>query len=293
MNSRIGLLADRNAVRTGRILRLVEPVHPFLARADGRPGPIAFAHRGGAAEGDENTIDAFTRAVRLGYRHLETDVHTTADGVAVVFHDKTTDRLLGRPGRVGELRWRDLTTVRVGGAAAVPRLADLLGAWPAVYLNIDVKSDAAVEPTVTALDAAKARDRVLLASFDDRRLRRLRGLAGPDVPTSLGQLAVTRLWAASRLVPGATARPTHRFGPRPRRLGTAIAAQVPLRRGRLTVTDRRLVRYVHRLGLAVHVWTVDDAGQIRGLLELGVDGIMTDHVDVLRDVYVQRGLWPA
>lgn len=257
-------------------------MHPYLARRDGSAGPLAFAHRGGAAAGDENTLAAFARAVALGYRHLETDVHATADGVAVIFHDDTTDRMLGRPGRIGDVPWADLSTVRVAGAPAVPRLDELLGAWPDAYLNIDVKSDAALEPTIAALRATGAHDRVLLASFDDSRVAHLRRALGPRVATSLGQRAAVRLWAASRI--GAGAR---------RAVAGAVATQVPPRMGRLPVTDRRFIGYAHRLGLAVHVWTVDEPDEIRGLLDAGVDGIMTDHIEVLRDVYTERGLWPA
>jgi len=118
----------------------VESTHPFLtAVAPGRP--LAFAHRGGAADGDENTLAAFARATALGYRHLETDVHATSDGVAVLFHDATTERVLGQPGRVALLSWNDLASVRIDGAAVVPRLDELLDAWPDAYVNIDVKAD--------------------------------------------------------------------------------------------------------------------------------------------------------
>ena len=250
-------------------------MHPYLDA----PAPLAFAHRGGAAHGDENTAEAFARAVDLGYRYVETDVHGTRDGVAVVFHDRDLRRLTGHPGRVRDLTFRDLATLRVAGAAAVPRLDDVLAAWPQVRFNIDVKAAPGIAPTVRAVQDAKADDRVLLASFSDARLARLRALAGPGVATSLGMRGVTRLWLASR-----HGRPV-RLHP------SVVAAQVPLRYGRLTVVDPRFVAYCHRMGLHVHVWTIDEPGQMRHLLDLGVDGIMTDRVDVLRDVYLTRGLW--
>ncbi|GGM23225.1 glycerophosphoryl diester phosphodiesterase [Micromonospora sonchi] len=245
------------------------------------PAPLAFAHRGGAADGDENTTAAFARAVDLGYRYVETDVHATADGVAVVVHDDTLDRLTGQRGRVAALRWADLATVRVGGAAAVPRLDEVLHAWPQVRFNIDVKSDPAVTPTVATLDRAGAGDRVLLASFSDNRLTRLRAMTGGRVATSLGVRGVARLrWASL------TGRPVRL----PR---SVVAAQVPVRYGRLPVVDRRFLRMAHRLGLQVHVWTIDEPTEMHELLDLGVDGIMTDHVGVLRDVYRSRGHWAA
>jgi glycerophosphoryl diester phosphodiesterase len=263
--------------RSDGILPGVAHRHPYLDAAI----PLAFAHRGGAALGDENTAAAFARAVELGYRYLETDVQATADGVAVVLHDATLLRVAGRRERVAGLRWADLATVRVGGGAAVPRLDEVLDAWPRVRFNIDVKADAGVLPTVDALARTGAADRVLLASFSDARLDRLRALAGPAVATSLGTRAVARLRAASL---------TGRRVPLP---GSAVAAQVPVRYRGLPVVDRRFVAHAHRLGLQVHVWTIDEPTEMHALLDLRVDGIMTDRVDVLRDVYASRGLWAA
>jgi glycerophosphoryl diester phosphodiesterase len=240
--------------------------------------PLAFAHRGGAAIGDENTTAAFGRAVAMGYRYLETDVHATSDGVVVVFHDSTLDRLLGRPGRVRDLRWADLATLRVGGAAAVPRLDEVLESWPDVRFNIDVKDDPAVTPTVELVRRSGAADRVLLASFSDRRLARVRA-ALPTVATSLGRREAARLWLAARV------------GGRLRIPPSVVAAQVPVRRGRVRVVDRPFVATAHRLGLQVHVWTIDDPDTMNDLLDLGVDGIMTDRIEILRDVLVARRGW--
>lgn len=247
------------------------------------PTPLAFAHRGGPATAMENTAGAFAHAVALGYRYLETDVRATADGVAVLLHDPTLERVAGRAAAVAELRWADLATVRVGGAAAVPRLEEMLAAWPEARFNLDVKADAAVAPTLAAVRRCAAEDRVLLASFSDARLARLRRLAGPRVASSLGRRAVARLRLASLSPLAAPARP--------RLPESAVAAQVPWRAGSLPVVDARFVQYAHRCGLQVHVWTVDEPAHMHELLDLGVDGIMTDHVEVLREVYLSRGCW--
>ncbi|WP_433233306.1 glycerophosphodiester phosphodiesterase [Micromonospora sp. CA-248260] len=245
------------------------------------PAPLAFAHRGGAADGDENTVAAFTRAVDLGYRYVETDVHTTADGVCVVFHDATLHRVTGQRGRIADLRWADLASVRVGGATVVPRLDEVLAGWPQVRFNIDVKADGGVAPAVAAVTRAGAADRVLLASFSDARLARLRAATAGRVATGLGMRGVARLWWASR------------HG-RPVRLPeSVVAVQVPPRYGGVPVVDRRFLAYCHRSGLQVHVWTIDEPAQMHDLLDRGVDGIMTDHVGVLRDVYRSRGHWAA
>ena len=243
------------------------------------PGPLGFAHRGGAAAGDENTTAAFARAVGLGYRYIETDTHATADGVAVVFHDDTLQRLLGRPGRMIDLRWADLRTLRVGGQAAVPRLDEILEEYPGIRFNIDAKTDHAVMPTIEVVQKTDAYDRVLLASFSSARLARMRAAVGPRVATSLGMREVAVLWAAFRL--GRPYRPRN----------GVVAIQIPPRFGRIPLATARFVDYVHRMGLQVHLWTIDDPVQIGHFLDLGVDGIMTDHIEVLRDVYIKRGIW--
>lgn len=230
--------------------------------------------------GDENTTAAFGRAVAMGYRYLETDVHATADGVVVVFHDDTTDRLLGRPGRIRDLRWADLSTLRVAGSAVVPRLSEVLEEWPQVRFNIDVKDDPAVDPTVEVVRRSGSVGRVLLASFSGRRLARVRASL-PAVATSMGTREAARLWLSSRV------------GRRVALPPSVVAAQVPVRHGRVRVVDARFVAHAHRLGLQVHVWTIDDAPTMTHLLDLGVDGIMTDRIEVLRDVCAARGVWPT
>ena len=243
--------------------------HPFLDWN----GPIPFAHRGGASDVPENTMPAFEHAVNLGYRYVETDVQVTADGVLVAFHDNDLRRTCGRTGRISDLPWSDVRTAMVSGAAPIPLMEDLLGAWPDLRINIDCKSDAAVDALVACLRRTNSLHRVLLGSFSDSRLRRLRAELGDGVCTSLGPMGVATL----------------RFG-RPKRT-EAMAAQVPVKQGPLTVTNAAFVERAHRLGLAVHVWTIDDADEIRRLLDLGVDGIMTDRPEVLRSVFQERGLW--
>jgi glycerophosphoryl diester phosphodiesterase len=251
--------------------------YPFLDA----PLPLAFAHRGGAALGEENSMAAFRRAVDLGFQYLETDVHATTDGVAVVFHDDSLQRMFGRPGRVEDLTYRDVTSLRSGGATLVPTLAEALDGFPQCRWNIDVKADSAVDPTIEVVWQAGARDRVLLASFNDRRIRWVRQICGPRQATSMGQREVARLRLGSLHGRGLAG-----FVP------AVPAVQVPVRFGGVRVVDERFVRHAHRLGMQVHVWTVDTPEEIEAMLDLGVDGIMTDHLDTLREVYESRELWP-
>jgi glycerophosphoryl diester phosphodiesterase len=252
------------------------PSYPFLD-AD---GPIAFAHRGGAADGLENSLAAFARAVDLGYRYLETDVHATADGVLLAFHDHTLDRVTDRVGRVARLPWSTVSRARIGGREPIPLLEDLLGTWPDIRVNVDVKERGALRPLVATIRRTDALDRVCVASFSERRLAYVRRELGPRLCTSLGPRGVLRLRAA------ASSPATARLAPR-----GIPCAQVPDRLGRLRVVTPALVELAHARGQRLHVWTVDDAADMHRLLDLGADGIMTDRIDTLRDVMVARGHW--
>ncbi|MGJ7441621.1 glycerophosphodiester phosphodiesterase [Aquipuribacter sp. MA13-6] len=265
--------------------------HPAL-----RGTPLGFAHRGFTPPGSgavahawENTLVAFGHALQLGLRHLETDVHATVDGVAVVLHDPDLARTAGRPTPVGRLTWQELGEVRVAGAHRVPRIEEVLDAFPDAVLNIDVKDPRAVRPLAEAVLAAGATDRVLVASFDGRRARAVQHLA-PGVARSAGIAASTGVRLATAL---------ERVSPRLGRLllvqaaGGADALQLPERAGRIEVVTPRLVDLAHEVGLQVHVWTVDDPADMERLLDLGVDGLMSDRADLLSDVLARRQDGPS
>ncbi|MER8016257.1 glycerophosphodiester phosphodiesterase [Streptomyces griseoluteus] len=254
---------------------MTEPIrHPYLDH----PGPIPFAHRGGAAEGVENTVAQFRRAVGLGYRYIETDVHLTADGTLVAFHDDSLDRVTDGTGRVADLPWAEVRQARVGGREPVPLFAELLETFPEVRWNVDVKAEAALLPFLELVGRRDAWDRVCLGSFSEARVRRAQRLAGPRLATSFGTLGVLGLRLRSWGLPAPVR-------------GSAVAAQVPEAQSGVPVADARFVRAAHARGLQVHVWTVNDPGRMHRLLELGVDGIMTDHIDTLREVMEDRGVW--
>ena len=223
---------------------------------------------------------AFARAVQEGYHYLETDVHATADGVLVAFHDQRLDRVTDGHGRISDLPWAQVSRARIGGREPIPLMAEVLDAFPHTHFNIDPKSDGAVDPLIALLRDSGATDRVGVGSFSDHRLAQVRKALGPSLATALGPRAVARFVASVRL----GRRPTP---------GPAVAAQVPTRFGRLPIVTAGFVTAAHQVGMEVHVWTVDDAGEMAALLDLGVDGIMTDRPDRLREVLIQRGSWPG
>ena len=240
------------------------------------PGPLAFAHRGGAAHRPENSWQAFDHAVSLGYRYLETDARATADGVLLAFHDETLDRVTGRPGRVAELPYSSVAAALIDGREPIPKLEDLLGSWPDARFNIDVKHPAAIAPLASVLRRTAAWDRVCVCSFSSARLRAARRALGRPVCTAASPAAIAAVAAG---LGGRAARSAGQ---------AAQCAQIPAR-----MATPAFLRRAHALGWPVHAWTVNDPAQMAHLLDAGVDGLITDDTVALRDLLLSRGQWPA
>ena len=244
---------------------------------------IPLAHRGGITEAAppevENSLRGFRAAWDFGFRHLETDVHTTADGVLVAFHDEVLDRVTDAKGRLADLPWAEVQRARIGGSEPIPLLDDLLDALPNARFNIDLKAPTAVDPLVAALDRHAAHDRVCVGSFSNATITRFRRLAGDRVATSASPIEV----AVFGLLPG-----VRRFWPL-----WAQAFQMPEREPRtgVRILTRGMVDAAHRRGALVHVWTINDRPDMERLIELGVDGIVTDDLATLKAVLVERDLW--
>ncbi len=242
------------------------------------PRPRVLAHRGLATAAPENSLLAFAHAIAVGVTHIETDVHVSADGVAVIAHDPDLDRVAGRAARVHDLTVAELAEVDLGDGQHVPTLAETLAAFPETRFNIDLKTAGAVVPAVAAVRDARAENRVLLASFSERRRRAALRLL-PEVATSAsGPRFAAALLAASA-----------RFGPGVRgALRGLHAVQIPATAlGLDTVAPARLRAY-QRAGVEVHVWTVNEEPEMRRLLDLGVDGLVTDRADLAMEVVRSR-----
>ena len=260
-------------------------MHPFLAADAGRPR--AIAHRGGRHGGPENTLPAFAAAVALGYRHLETDVHATADGALVVSHDPTLDRVAGRPGAIAAMTAAEVAAVRIDGDAAVPRFEELLDAFPTAHLTVDLKHDGAVAPMLALLARRPALlERLCLGAFSDRRIAAVRGAHGRRACTAAAPREVLRMLAGVRLG-------------RRVRVAAADVVAVPERWGGdgvdpdrgPRVADARFLARAAEAGVAAHVWTVNDPDRMARLLDLGAVGLVTDETARLRDVLTARGAW--
>lgn len=223
-------------------------------------------------------MPAFEGAVALGYRYLETDAHVTADGVCLAFHDDRLDRVTDRTGCIADLSYAEVAEARVDGREPIPLLEDLLGAFPEARINIDTKADPSVDAVAAVVERTGAIDRVCVGSFSESRLTRIRALLGPSLCTSMGPKEIAKLRGGSYGLPGTSSL-------------AGQCAQVPHRVKGVALVDHRFVRKAHDLGVQVHVWTIDDPDEMHELLDLGVDGIMTDQPGVLKDVLISRGAW--
>lgn len=244
---------------------------------------MALAHRGGSylAEnvGRENTLHSFDSAVALGYRYLEIDVHVTLDGIPVVFHDLSLQRMAGVNRLIADLTHDELREFRISGRDVVPDLADVFERYPHARFNIDIKADAAVLPLARAIRRHNMEDRVCVGSFSAFRISWFRRVVGPAVPTSCGPIGVAWYAFGSAL--------------RPLRSSVGVALQIPRRTwgDRLRVLDPSLISAAHASGRVVHVWTVDAPEDMHHLIDLNVDGIVTDRPDLLKQVLIERDLW--
>lgn len=249
--------------------------HPFLTA----PRAHAFAHRGGAREVEENTMPAFAHAVGLGYSHVELDVHATRDGVVVIHHDPDMSRICGDPRRIADLDWSELREIRTKGGAEIPRLEELFASFPRLFVNIETKSSQAVTPLCALIKRLGVLERICIGSFDPKRTREARAALGPGLLWSPAHLQVAKLWARGWGMP---------FG-----LGDFGVVQVPVSWNGIAVITRRFIRAAHEAGVAVQIWTVNDKREMTRLLDLGVDGLMTDCPTLLREVLEARGAWPS
>jgi len=237
-----------------------------------------LAHRGLAVDAPENTLLAFARALAAGVTHLETDVHASADGVAILSHDPDLFRLTGRRVRIDQLTASELARIDLGESQTFVTLSAALEAFPDARFNIDIKAAAAAVPAIEAIRGAHAERRVLIGSFSNaRRLAVVRRL--PGVATSVSSRgAVIATWAGALGL-----RRMVRFG-----LRGVQAVQLPVRVLGVRTTSPRVIAAYHSAGVEVHIWTINDPAEMTRLLDAGVDGLVSDRADIALEVLAKR-----
>jgi glycerophosphoryl diester phosphodiesterase len=237
-----------------------------------------LAHRGLAVEAPENTLLAFAKAIAVGVTHLETDVHVSADGVAIISHDPDLRRVAARTATVAHLTSHELRRIDLGNGQSFASLGEALDAFPETRFNIDIKIEGAVQPTVDAIRAANATGRVLIGSFGtSRRLRAVRML--PGVATSVSARGGIAAVAAARSGAVAALR---------RILRDVQAVQLPESVLGMKPFSRRAIDAFHAAGVEVHAWTINDVPAMERLLDAGVDGLVTDRADLAMPVVQKR-----
>ena len=249
-------------------------IHPFLK--DNKP--IAIAHRGGQGKAAENTLEAFSQAISLGYKYIETDIHSTKDEKIVLFHDDMLDRITNGRGLVNNYSFTELEKFKVNGKYKIPSLEEVILSWPDVFLNIDCKADNGVLPLVKILkETPKLLNKICIGSFSGKRLEFIRNSLGSKVCTSCSPSEVIKIKLSSYGVKQSPVR--------------ANCIQIPEYHYGIPVLDKNLIKESHILGLKVHVWTINKRKDIEKMLDYGIDGIISDEIEILKSVFEERKIW--
>lgn len=236
-----------------------------------------FVHRGGDEATTENTLEAFQYSSDLGFIFMETDVQFTNDGEVVVFHDRDLKRIAGIEKKISELSINEIKSIDLINGGKIPTLNELLYSFKDLRFNIDIKVDAAVERSVEIIKSHGALNRTCLAAFSSKRVDHIRNLAGKDACTSMGQLEVSKLIMQS-----------YGF---PFKKQSGMCAQVPVTQWGLPVVTKRFIKEAHAQEKLVHVWTIDEPKEMFSLIDMGVDGLMTDKPSVLKKVMTEKDLF--
>ena len=239
---------------------------------------LPFAHRGASKIAPENTFAAFHKAYDLGFKIIETDVQSSRDGILYSFHDSCLKRLTGDRRRFGMLSSQEIDALWVEGGQRIPKLTDLYAAFPNAYFNLDAKSWLSVQPLVSLLKDVDIRNRTCVGSFSQARLDQiLSGSQGLGCLHSLGTKSVVKLFANFAIgLPFTT---------------NAACAQLPIRHFGLSLINAKTIKHFKSFGLKTYVWTINDPLEINHLIDIGVDGIMTDDCELLKLILVQRNMW--
>ena len=251
---------------------ILDNTHPFFEGFQF----FGFIHRGGAKEATENTLEAFQHSADMGFKFMETDIQGTKDGEVVIFHDHDLSRMADINKEIKELTYKEIKQIELVGGGRIPSLNELLTSFPNLRFNIDFKTFNTIEKGVEIIKENKAISRVCLASFSSSRLKKIRKLAGPDCCSSMSQLEVVYQLMKSINLPSPQVN--------------GFCAQVPTSQWGIPIVTRRFIDYAHKKNKFVHVWTIDTESEMEKLIELGVDGLMTDRPSVLYRVMKKKNL---
>ena len=238
---------------------------------------MAFAHRGGTEFAPENTYEAFSSAVGIGYKYLETDVHPNADNKLMAFHDSSVDRVTNYKGKICNFTSSELKKIKVKEKFQIPFLEDLIESFSKSFFSIDMKSDQSVKPLIKLIKSMNAVDRVCFASFSQDRLDYVRDEFDNKCITSMGPREIIKTKISSII------NFKHKIIPK--------ISSLPISRYRIKLLNKRHINFLKSLNIRVIAWTINDVEAINKLIDLGVDGIMTDNISVLKKILIKKNIW--
>lgn len=238
---------------------------------------LAFAHRGGNEFAPENSFRAFKSAVDIGYKYLETDVHLTKDGFLIAFHDDTLDRVTDKSGLIRDLTLSEIKKAKIAGTDEIPLLSELLNSFTNCFFNIDCKVDETVQPLINLINNKDFINRVCIGSFSQKRINFIRKSLGKEVKTSMGPAEVILSKFLSYTSLGYNFKSSY--------------TSIPIRRYGINLLDERNINYLKSNNQKVIAWTINDEDQMKMLINIGIDGIMTDNLTLLKKVLIEESLW--
>ena len=238
---------------------------------------MGFAHRGAATGLTENTLQAFRAAHLLGYKNFELDVRASLDGEVFICHDDSLERILGEPLLLSKLSSNKIKELERTNGFEITKLETILEEFPNVNLNIDAKSWKVIGPLCKIIEQTNCHDRICIASFNDLRILKIIRRLGPRVCYSLGPVGVINCYMAYLLKRKIRVQ--------------AGCLQIPDTFYNYEYLTEKFIEFVHRLGLLIHIWTVNNESRMRKLIDIGVDGIMTDNCSGLKNVMKEYQLW--
>lgn len=238
---------------------------------------LAFAHRGGNEFAPENSFRAFKSAVDIGYKYLETDVHLTKDGFLIAFHDDTLDRVTDKSGLIRDLTLSEIKKAKIAGTDEIPLLSELLNSFTDCFFNIDCKVDETVQPLINLINNKDFINRVCIGSFSQKRINFIRKSLGKFVKTSMGPAEVILSKFLSYTSLGYNFKSSY--------------TSIPIRRYGINLLEERNINYLKSNNQKVIAWTINDEDQMKMLINIGIDGIMTDNLTLLKKVLIEESLW--
>ena len=229
-------------------------------------GLEVLAHRGGSMESSENTIESFTYSISLGCKYIETDVQLSSDGKVYIFHDDTLKRLTGKNITFNNLHSSEIDKIILFDNCKIPLLEEVLKIFPNTFFQIDVKTDEVALPALKVIHKNNSQDRVCIASFSSSRLKIVREMY-PDICISMGPKEIIQLLLAS-------------FGIYRKKVN-GDCLQIPIYQYGIKLVTKRFVNFIQSKDLKVIVWTINDPKEMQRLIDMKVDGIITDKPKLL------------